>query len=93
MPAVGWDRSGNPVASLPPNDVKWTAHAVDGLVKNDIVLKRVGTDHVIIIRILCPPNEAGCAVLQAGDLAVETSSRRQARAPDGFGQLLRTLAG
>jgi hypothetical protein len=24
---------------------------------------------------------------------VETSSRRQARAPDGFGRLLRTLAG
>lgn len=36
---------------------------------------------------------AGCAVLQAGDLPVETSSRRQARAPGGFGHLLRTLAG
>jgi glycosyltransferase involved in cell wall biosynthesis len=50
---------------------------------------RTAEDHAL----LAAATEAGCAVLQAGDLAVETSSRRQARAPDGFGQLLRTLAG
>jgi len=50
---------------------------------------RTGEDHAL----LAAATEAGCAVLQAGDLTVETSSRRQARAPDGFGQLLRTLAG
>ena len=50
---------------------------------------RTAEDHAL----LAAATEAGCAVLQAGDLAVETSSRRQARAPEGFGQLLRTLAG
>jgi hypothetical protein len=50
---------------------------------------RTAEDHAL----LTAATEAGCAVLQAGDLAVETSSRRQARAPDGFGHLLRTLAG
>jgi hypothetical protein len=50
---------------------------------------RTAEDHAL----LAAATEAGCAVLQAGDLAVETSSRRHARAPDGFGHLLRTLAG
>ena len=50
---------------------------------------RTAEDHAL----LAAATEAGCAVLQAGDLTVETSSRRQARAPDGFGHLLRTLAG
>jgi len=30
--------------------------------------------------------------LQAGDITVQTSARRQARAPGGFSHLLRTLA-
>jgi glycosyltransferase involved in cell wall biosynthesis len=50
---------------------------------------RTAEDHAL----LAAATEAGCAVLQAGDLVVETSSRRQPRAPDGFGHLLRTLAG
>ena len=50
---------------------------------------RTAEDHAL----LAAATEAGCAVLQAGDHTVETSSRRQARAPDGFGHLLRTLAG
>lgn len=50
---------------------------------------RTAEDHAL----LAAATEAGCDVLQAGDLAVETSSRRQARAPNGFGHLLRTLAG
>jgi len=33
----------------------------------------------------------GCAVVQAGDIAVETPARRHARAPRGFSHLLRTL--
>jgi glycosyltransferase involved in cell wall biosynthesis len=49
---------------------------------------RTAEDHAL----LAAATEAGCSVLQAGDLTVETSSRRQARAPDGFGRLLRTLA-
>ena len=55
----------------------------------NLPLLRTAEDHAL----LAAATEAGCAVLQAGDLAVETSSRRHARAPDGFGQLLRTLAG
>ena len=35
---------------------------------------------------------AGCSVLRASDITVQTSARRQARAPHGFSQLLRTLS-
>ena len=35
---------------------------------------------------------AGCTVLRAGDITVETSARRRARAPGGFSHLLCTLA-
>jgi glycosyltransferase involved in cell wall biosynthesis len=35
---------------------------------------------------------AGCSVLRASDITVQTSARRQARAPLGFSHLLRTLA-
>ena len=36
--------------------------------------------------------EAGCRVLQASDITVETSARRRARAPRGFSHALRALA-
>lgn len=49
---------------------------------------RTAEDHAL----LANATEAGRPVLQAGDIAVETSARRQARAPRGFSHLLRTLA-
>jgi hypothetical protein len=49
---------------------------------------RSAEDHAL----LAAATEAGCSVLQASDIAVQTSARRQARAPDGFSHLLRTLA-
>jgi len=45
-------------------------------------------DHAL----LAAATEAGCSVLQASDITVETSARRWARAPLGFSHLLRTLA-
>ena len=45
-------------------------------------------DHAL----LAAATEAGCPVVQAGDITVRTSGRRQARAPLGFSHLLRTLA-
>jgi glycosyltransferase involved in cell wall biosynthesis len=45
-------------------------------------------DHAL----LAAATEAGCQVLQASDITVETSARRQARAPRGFSHLLCTLA-
>jgi glycosyltransferase involved in cell wall biosynthesis len=42
-------------------------------------------------RLLAAATETGCSVLQASDITVQTSARRQARAPHGFGHLLRTL--
>jgi hypothetical protein len=48
---------------------------------------RTAEDH----RLLAAATEAGCSVLQAGDITVQTSARRQSRAPHGFGHLLRTL--
>ena len=49
---------------------------------------RTAEDHAL----RAAATKAGCLVLQAGDIAVETSARRQARAPGGFGHLLRTLS-
>ena len=49
---------------------------------------RTAEDHAL----LAAATEAGCSVLQAGDIAVQTSARRHGRAPDGFSNLLRTLA-
>jgi hypothetical protein len=49
---------------------------------------RSAEDHAL----LAAATEAGRSVLQASDIAVQTSGRRQARAPDGFSHLLRTLA-
>ncbi len=49
---------------------------------------RTAEDHAL----LAAATEAGCSVLQASDITVETSARRRARAPLGFGHLLRTLA-
>lgn len=45
-------------------------------------------DHALLAAV----TEAGCAVLQASDITVQTSARRLARAPAGFSHLLRTLA-
>jgi glycosyltransferase involved in cell wall biosynthesis len=49
---------------------------------------RTAEDHAL----LAAATEAGCSVLQASDITVETSARRRARAPQGFSHLLRTLA-
>jgi Glycosyl transferase family 2 len=49
---------------------------------------RTAEDHAL----LTAAAEAGCSVLSAGDVTVETSARRHARAPHGFSHLLRTLA-
>jgi hypothetical protein len=48
---------------------------------------RTAEDHALT----AAATQAGCQVLQAGDIAVETSARRQARAPRGFSHLLRSL--
>jgi Glycosyl transferase family 2 len=49
---------------------------------------RTAEDHAL----LAAATEAGCRILRASDIAVTTSARRQARAPHGFSQLLRSLA-
>jgi glycosyltransferase involved in cell wall biosynthesis len=49
---------------------------------------RTAEDHAL----LAAAAEAGCSVLSAGDVTVETSARRHSRAPHGFSHLLRTLA-
>jgi len=49
---------------------------------------RTAEDHAL----LAAATEAGCPVVQASDITVQTSARRQARAPRGFSHLLRTLA-
>jgi glycosyltransferase involved in cell wall biosynthesis len=49
---------------------------------------RTAEDHAL----LAAATEAGCSVLQASDITVETSARRRARAPLGFSHLLHTLA-
>jgi glycosyltransferase involved in cell wall biosynthesis len=49
---------------------------------------RTAEDHAL----LAAATEAGCQVIQAADITVETSARRQARAPRGFSHALRALA-
>lgn len=49
---------------------------------------RTAEDHAL----LAAATEAGCQVLQASDITVQTSARRRGRAPRGFSHLLRTLA-
>lgn len=49
---------------------------------------RTAEDHAL----LAAAAGAGRPVLQASDISVETSARRQGRAPGGFSHLLRTLA-
>ena len=49
---------------------------------------RSAEDHALVAAVA----EAGCSVLRADDVTVETSARRHARAPGGFSHLLRTLA-
>jgi glycosyltransferase involved in cell wall biosynthesis len=49
---------------------------------------RTAEDHAL----LAAATEAGCSVLKASDIIVQTSARRRARAPLGFSHLLRTLA-
>ena len=49
---------------------------------------RTAEDHALLAAV----TDAGCAVLQASDISVQTSARRHARAPGGFSHLLRTLA-
>jgi glycosyltransferase involved in cell wall biosynthesis len=49
---------------------------------------RTAEDHAL----LAAAAQAGCSVLRAGDVTVETSGRRHARASHGFSHLLRTLA-
>jgi len=48
---------------------------------------RTAEDHALV----AAATRGGCTVVQAGDIAVETSARRHARAPRGFSHLLRTL--
>jgi glycosyltransferase involved in cell wall biosynthesis len=50
---------------------------------------RTAEDHALLAAV----TRAGCPVVQASDIAVQTSGRRLARAPHGFSTLLRTLAG
>jgi glycosyltransferase involved in cell wall biosynthesis len=49
---------------------------------------RSAEDHALLAAVA----EAGCSILRADDVTVETSGRRHARAPDGFSHLLRTLS-
>jgi glycosyltransferase involved in cell wall biosynthesis len=49
---------------------------------------RTAEDHALV----AAAARTGCSVLRAGDIPVQTSARRESRAPLGFSHLLRTLA-
>src|SRR5437899_12204460 len=57
----------NAITSLAADNVERTAHAVDRLVENDIVLQRIGPGHVVIVGVFRPPDNSGGAVLRSGD--------------------------
>src|SRR5882762_1563637 len=66
-PLIGWDRYVDAVATRPTDNVKRAANTADGLIEHDVVLKCVGADHVVIVRISGPPDEAGRPVLGTGN--------------------------
>src|SRR5438132_11417150 len=66
-PLIGWNRNRNPVASLPADDVKCAAHAFDVLIKHDVVLERIGTGHIVVVRISGPPDDSARAIFGAGN--------------------------
>jgi hypothetical protein len=55
VPGISRDRNGNPITSLPADNVEGTEDSAYSLVENDIVLKRIGPGHIIIVRISRPP--------------------------------------
>src|ERR1700730_2981794 len=67
VPGIRRHRYLDPVAALAANDIERTADTPDGLVENDVVFQRVGAGHVIVVRISCPSDDAGRAVLGPGD--------------------------
>src|SRR5262245_42347480 len=66
-PRVGWNRSPDPVTSPAPDDVERAAHAADRLVQDNVILQRIGTHDVIVVRIPDPPDESSGAILGSGD--------------------------
>lgn len=48
---------------------------------------RTAEDHALV----ADAAKAGCRVVRASDITVDTSGRRQGRAPDGFSHVLRSL--
>src|SRR5450432_2893256 len=67
VPGVSRNLSIDSVTSLAANDVERTADTVDGLVKHDIILQRVGPGHIVILRVFRSPDNAGCTILGAGN--------------------------
>jgi hypothetical protein len=67
VPGVGWNLDIGSVPSASPDNVERASHAVDGLVENDVVLEGIGPRHVVVVRILCSPDDAGGAVLRSRD--------------------------
>src|SRR5262249_5254685 len=66
-PRIGRDRNRDSVASLPADDIKCAAHTFDSLVEHDVVLERIGPDHVVVVRISSPPDNSARAILGAGN--------------------------
>ena len=67
MPGVGRNPDISSVTASAADDVERASNAVDGLVENDIILKRIGPDHVVIVRVFRPPDNAGGAILRSRD--------------------------
>src|SRR5450631_357736 len=67
VPGVGRDRNANSIAPLPAYNVERASDTVDGLIENDIVFKRIGPGHIVIVRVFRPPDNAGGAVLGSRD--------------------------
>src|SRR5882757_2107102 len=67
LPRVGRNLDVGAVPSLAADNVERASDAVDGLVENDVVLKGIGPRHVVVVRVLCPPDDARGAILRSGD--------------------------
>src|SRR5262245_19284727 len=66
VPRIRRDRGRDPVAAFATDDVERAADPVDGLVEHDVVLQRIGTNHVIVVRVAGAPDQSARAFRRTG---------------------------
>src|SRR5262249_9801431 len=67
VPLIGRHRRVYAIATLASDDVERVANTIHGLVEDDVVLKGVGPNDVVVVCILSAPDEPAGAILRTGN--------------------------